>query len=130
MFACCNHVLNTTIMWISGLIFLLSMPILWAYRDSLAFPTVNKNYWHWVGFILRTAPAFLIIQNGYLTIAYGFYFWIFFELAINYFTKKDLFYMDKSTLSGEILHSFYLNGKVIFAIKLALMIIFLTIKFI
>ena len=103
---------------------------MWAYRDSLAFPTVNKNYWHWVGFVLRAAPAFLIIQNGYLTIAYAFYFWIVFELAINKLTnKKDLFYMDKSTLSGEILSSFYLNGKVIVWVKLAMMFLFIAIKF-
>lgn len=106
------------------------MPILWAYRDPLGFPTKESKAWHALGFILRAAPAVLLIQDALLIFAYGFYFWIIFELAINYFTKKELFYMDKTSLTGEILNSFYISGFVIFAIKLALMIIFLTIKYI
>lgn len=106
------------------------MPVLWAYRDPLGFPTKESSVWHVLGFVLRVVPAFLIIQDTWLTLAYGFYFWIVFELAINYFTKKDdLFYTDKSTLSGVVLHSFYIDGKTICKIKIGCMLVVLGIRY-
>ena len=119
-------------MWIGALSFnfLLLMPVLWAYRDPLGFPTKESSAWHFIGFWLRALPAIFLIQDALLIAAYAFYFWLVFELFINHFTKKDLFYMDKSTLTGTVLHSFYISGKVIAVIKLILMFGFLTIYFI
>ena len=105
------------------------MPVLWAYRDPLGFPTKESKAWHALGFILRAAPSVLLIQDALLIFAYGFYFWIVFELAINYFTKKELFYMDKTSLTGEILNSFYISGKVIASVKFALMLLIIAIKY-
>lgn len=104
-------------------------PVFWGYRDPLGFPTKESSLWHSLGFILRAVPAIIIIQDFELCMAYGFYFWIVFEFVINYRTKKDWFYMDKSTISGQVLHSFYIDAKVLFVIKLILMTFFLTIKY-
>ena len=129
-------------MWIGAIIFLALMPALWAYRDPLGFPNndvlfkilgrtiTKKKLWHWLGWVLRAATAIFIITDPLLTIAYGFYFWIVFELITGKRTQNDWFFQDKSSTSGEVLSSFYISGKVIFAIKLVLMIIFLTIKYI
>ena len=116
-------------MWICEVIFLFISPALWGVREPLGFPTKESPLWHSLGFMLRAVPAIIIIHDFELSMAYGFYFWIAFEFIINYRTKKDLFYMDKSTLSGQVLTSFYIDAKVIFWIKLILMTLFLLIKY-
>lgn len=119
---------DTLIFW-APVAFLVFMPVLWAYRDAPDFPSSPSVLWHSIGWVLRALPAVFIIQDGWLTVAYCFYFRIVFELTINKLTNKDLFYMDKSTLTGELLNSFYVSGVVIFWAELGLMFLAIGIKY-
>lgn len=83
----------TAITWV----ILAFYPTLFARRDSYTYPVrieVN-SYWHAIGWVLRAAFAYYACPQQFI-IAYGFYFWIAFDIQYNYWTDKPIFYIGKT----------------------------------
>lgn len=117
-------------MWISTIIFLLLLPIFWGKRDSIATPKVSSKVWHWMGWLIRAMTAILIVKDPLWLAVYTMYSWIVFELSINHYSTRDWFFIGTTSEWDKFLQKIKVGGFFIFAIKLELMIIFLTIKLI
>lgn len=79
-------------------------PTLFARRDSYAAPADLKlnKYWHAIGWVLRATFAYYACPQEFI-IAYGFYFWIAFDIQYNYWTDKPIFYIGKTAGFDKLL---------------------------
>lgn len=79
-------------------------PTLFARRDSYVAPADLKlnKYWHAIGWVLRAAFAYYACPQQFI-IAYGFYFWIAFDIQYNYWTDKPILFIGSTAGTDKLL---------------------------